>query len=334
MNRRCRITVIAGPHSGITRDFAPGKYLFGRSAECHFVFGNDPSVSRQHLVLEFSDTGTICKDLGSTGGTFINQMKLQPQIATTILNQSTVRLGSSIFRIDIISINSAQTSISNAPPRVDQCIECSNTFSTFGNKSRSKEFPAYCYQCGELLKSKLVRFRNVLQSEYNQWNGTSDVLSKKIQFHANAIGIPVNLALSRASDLSAQFLQRLVSFLLQDGILDKHEEDSFHRYRDVVCLAPEHIPAIMSQIKHYAFIREIRSGNLPKVKASIRLPSGESAYIEIPVTYVRELSASTRYHKGLLILTNTRLIFTSTDHPFETSLSKILDAHLYPPGSI
>jgi len=60
-------------------------FVFGRDAEASDVPLKNPSISRKHLVIQFSKTGHVfLYDLGSTHGTFLNKTKLEHRRFTEI----------------------------------------------------------------------------------------------------------------------------------------------------------------------------------------------------------------------------------------------------------
>lgn len=62
-----------GPQMGARYVLKPGDALIGRTDECE-ICNPDGSVSRNHARIEFRDDGYCVVDLGSTNGTFINNV--------------------------------------------------------------------------------------------------------------------------------------------------------------------------------------------------------------------------------------------------------------------
>jgi serine/threonine protein kinase len=66
--------------------------LLGRSASCEITLPAD-GISRHHARLERTPNGWQISDLGSTNGTFLDEVKLQPNIAEPWGSEQTVRIG-------------------------------------------------------------------------------------------------------------------------------------------------------------------------------------------------------------------------------------------------
>lgn len=72
-----------------------GTLVFGRStSSCNIVFpDNVRGISRTHCKIEQSGAGCTITDLGSSYGTFVNGMKIQQYVPTTLKNGDTFYLG-------------------------------------------------------------------------------------------------------------------------------------------------------------------------------------------------------------------------------------------------
>jgi pSer/pThr/pTyr-binding forkhead associated (FHA) protein len=67
------LTGLAGREAG--REFivpGQGSSTIGRSRRCAVRLGDDPTVSRQHCLLEVEGGGVWVQDLGSKNGTYLN----------------------------------------------------------------------------------------------------------------------------------------------------------------------------------------------------------------------------------------------------------------------
>ena len=69
--------------------------IAGRSPEAT-IFIDDPSVSRMHAKLFFSQASTTIEDLGSSNGTFLNDKPVQ--VKSSIKNGDMIRLGAVLFK--------------------------------------------------------------------------------------------------------------------------------------------------------------------------------------------------------------------------------------------
>ncbi len=82
----------AGPAAGSEVLIHSPVVRIGRAAQNDVVVEDD-SVSTTHAVLEFDSAGWRLTDLGSTNGTFVEGVRLAPEVATPLPYGSTVRFG-------------------------------------------------------------------------------------------------------------------------------------------------------------------------------------------------------------------------------------------------
>lgn len=77
-----------------------GVNTFGRKAE-NDVAIPDPYVSGRHGEIEVADDGIYVTDIGSTNGTLLNEVKLNPSERTPITPEDVIRLGGVELRIEV-----------------------------------------------------------------------------------------------------------------------------------------------------------------------------------------------------------------------------------------
>src|SRR4051794_34720823 len=73
-----RISVIEGIEAGASIELDlgfSGKILIGKGPLCELRL-TDPTVSRRHAALELTELGLMVTDLGSTNGTFVNDIRV------------------------------------------------------------------------------------------------------------------------------------------------------------------------------------------------------------------------------------------------------------------
>lgn len=85
-----------GPLAG-QRILVETDLLLGR--EDAEVVVDDPEVSRHHAVLRNTTQGLQIEDLGSRNGTFVNDVQIPT--ATTLVSGDTVRIGQTLFHIEL-----------------------------------------------------------------------------------------------------------------------------------------------------------------------------------------------------------------------------------------
>ena len=69
-------------------------WLFGADPSCDVVV-NDVTVSTRHCRLTQHDQGFTLEDLGSTNGTFVENVRLSPRRPTAVTPEQRITLGPS-----------------------------------------------------------------------------------------------------------------------------------------------------------------------------------------------------------------------------------------------
>lgn len=115
MNLELRIT--KGQKSGYLKQInKPERILIGRDASCDISIPDDPLLSRQHCLIEITNSGIKVIDLRSRNGTFVSKQR----IGEKILNlHDEIRVGSHVFQVV------PQENL--APGVVGKCGQCGMT---------------------------------------------------------------------------------------------------------------------------------------------------------------------------------------------------------------
>jgi DNA-binding NtrC family response regulator len=96
LNRRqLRLAVLRGPDRRQCDTFTSDRVVIGTHPRCDFVLG-DPKVSRQHCAVELVPEGYAVRDLGSTNGCFLDQVRVREVI---IDGDVRLRIGDTVLRI-------------------------------------------------------------------------------------------------------------------------------------------------------------------------------------------------------------------------------------------
>jgi two-component system, NtrC family, response regulator HydG len=96
------LTVVAGPDQGLTFDVArgaPSRVLAGTSPSCPLRL-SDRMISRRHAAFELAGARLRVTDLGSTNGTFINDVYA---VDAYVSGGELVRLGETTLRVDLVA---------------------------------------------------------------------------------------------------------------------------------------------------------------------------------------------------------------------------------------
>jgi transcriptional regulator with GAF, ATPase, and Fis domain len=87
------LRAVAGPLKGAAFQVSAEEITIGRQASSQLCVG-DPSVSRQHCIIEPSVAGLRIRDLGSNNGTFVNGKRVEECI---LADGDTIRIGDTLF---------------------------------------------------------------------------------------------------------------------------------------------------------------------------------------------------------------------------------------------
>ncbi len=99
-HRRLQLRTLTGPQLTV-HDVAPGSSaVIGRLPTSDVCLLHE-NVSRTHAKVAPHERGWAVTDLGSSGGTFLNSVKLQQGDATPLLDGDTLRIGPWTFRLSI-----------------------------------------------------------------------------------------------------------------------------------------------------------------------------------------------------------------------------------------
>jgi pSer/pThr/pTyr-binding forkhead associated (FHA) protein len=111
------LLVINGPGSGETIPLLGPAVTLGRDPTCDLVM-SDPEVSRYHLRLYASANGYLIEDLGSTNGTFVNDVALGD--TRLLAPDDMIRLGTMVqlqylVREEQVELGDEDTPVSHSP---------------------------------------------------------------------------------------------------------------------------------------------------------------------------------------------------------------------------
>ncbi len=74
--RQCQLVVVTGPEAGRTVAVKKTPFVVGKDDDCDLML-SDPTVSRQHFTIEQQQGAFVIRDLGSTNGTWIDQLRIR-----------------------------------------------------------------------------------------------------------------------------------------------------------------------------------------------------------------------------------------------------------------
>ncbi|XP_060207378.1 FHA domain-containing protein At4g14490-like [Lycium barbarum] len=83
-----------GPLSGQNLDYKPGsKIHIGRVIRGNTISIKDPGISSKHLSIHFESGSWVINDLGSSNGTFLNTVAIDPSQSTKLTDGDVVKIG-------------------------------------------------------------------------------------------------------------------------------------------------------------------------------------------------------------------------------------------------
>lgn len=98
MGIKVAIKVVEGPDAGESLTLEARETIFGRKRADYIL--RDNRVSGRHFVLRREDDNLIIEDLGSTNGTFVNDVRIKGP--TQLRNRDEISIGYSRLRVSIV----------------------------------------------------------------------------------------------------------------------------------------------------------------------------------------------------------------------------------------
>jgi pSer/pThr/pTyr-binding forkhead associated (FHA) protein len=100
---QAKVVIVSGRRAGDELSLDRERLTFGRGPGVDVAF-DDPTMSRQHAVVEYSRNGFRIRDLGSTNGTVVNGSAAQ---AADLKHGDAFQIGSVRFQLVIEEIEPA-----------------------------------------------------------------------------------------------------------------------------------------------------------------------------------------------------------------------------------
>lgn len=93
-----RLKVLSGTHAGKEIALKEEKFFVGRGESCH-MRPKSESVSRKHCAFVQKDGRVLLADLNSRNGTFVNDVRIEPDKAKVLRSGDRVRIGLLDFEV-------------------------------------------------------------------------------------------------------------------------------------------------------------------------------------------------------------------------------------------
>jgi predicted component of type VI protein secretion system len=121
-----KLKVLTGNHAGKEIPFKDDKFYVGRSEECQ-LRPKSESVSRRHCVFIQKDGRVYLADLKSRNGTYVGDVRLEPEKAKSLKSGDKIRIGQLEFEIFIeLSLGGAKK------PEIRSVAEAANRVAESG----------------------------------------------------------------------------------------------------------------------------------------------------------------------------------------------------------
>ncbi|QEL19549.1 FHA domain-containing protein [Limnoglobus roseus] len=95
------LVVASGVHQGKVIPVAAQQFIIGRDPQCQLRPASQ-AISKQHCAILIRDKAVYLKDYGSTNGTFVNEVQLEPNAELLVKTGDRVRVGPLDFTMQIV----------------------------------------------------------------------------------------------------------------------------------------------------------------------------------------------------------------------------------------
>jgi hypothetical protein len=318
-----RLVVLSGGQPSRTYSFSQSAIRIGRSPGNDLKIESDKLISGMHAVFK-EGNGWWLQDLNSTNGTVVGGALVRGGPPIPVFEGMQITLGQTTLRVEDCQTNPSQ----RAAVASNQCSQCRNSFSAFGIRSRGKSVSSLCRECEQSFLTKCNQLESTVATKIGSHALRSDELMLVLRSTAQQLRLDLLQVLSLRPQLAKSILDRYWVFLLVDGLLSENEETDFLRLLEQLDTRRQFQASFQQQIELATAIRDIRSGKMPQVKGHYALPTTEILHFQAPATHVRHTQTKIQYVPGTLLVTNARIAFVDSLHPFESSLSKLLGVNI------
>ena len=210
------------------------------------------------------------------------------------------------------------------------CVRCKKEVGLLGAMAFNKH-TGRCGPCEKANKQSLDRFRQAFLS-FSQDGIISAEEWAKLATGSVRENIDMHEALIYVRGDALNLLERTLAFAAADGAISEQEE------RDVLGLQtalaiPDHLAKpVLDRLAYLTAITRIRQGQLPSVRASVRLESDEICHLETDATYHKVNAKSVSLVAGRLVATSKKLHFLSPTGGGEIAYKSIKRIEQQPRG--
>lgn len=220
---------------------------------------------------------------------------------------------------------------STEPPNKRGCLRCGKEIGIFDLLGYNKQ-TGRCGRCEKEAQQALRSFREAFTA-FCRTSMLTDADWQTLQHGADRDRIPLEEALAYVRADALNLLERSLSFAFADGLLEEEEEAGIRRLQQMLLLPDDIARPVLLRLEYLKAITHIRRGQLPTVRPSVHLDTGEHCHLEIPATYRKTTRRGVSPIPGRLIGTNRQLHFLSDAGGWKIRLRNIMQVE-YAAGMI
>jgi serine/threonine-protein kinase len=149
-----KLHVVAGPQTGRVFTFEQHEtFMIGRSREAQFCLPEDRFFSRHHCLLEIAPPECFLRDLNSTNGTFVNDIRVE---AAHLKNGDRIQGGETVLEVLVIDgknwdFQSEDSTFNSLSAVRVECLNC-GLVASFETSEDNSKLSYLCDDCREKLK--------------------------------------------------------------------------------------------------------------------------------------------------------------------------------------
>lgn len=208
------------------------------------------------------------------------------------------------------------------------CYRCRKETGLFGSFNKQT---GRCGKCDSEVTQALGQFR----ISFNTYCGDGLLTDAEWNFLMQGLqrdGISRQEGLFYIRNDAVNFLERSLVFAAADGTISEQEERAIHRLIGLLEIPQNIAQPILSRLMYVKQLGNIRQGNLPTIRPSIRLEIDEMCHLEIPASFNKLNAKSVTTTPGRLIATNRKIMFLSPAGGTEIPLKSIMRVSAEPGG--
>ncbi len=238
---RVTLHVAAGPQTG--RDFCFDEhdtFMIGRSEDAAFCLPQDRYFSRHHCLIEIAPPRAFLRDLGSTNGTYVNDIRVE---TAHLKSGDRIQGGETVLEVEVSSgvDESEGKFIDSLVSMVNvKCLNCSAP-SAFEASHAEAQLSFICDDCREELKKNPQQIPNYQTIRVIGQGGMGSVMLARSERDGQAVAIKTLLPEVAVSEQALKrFLREIeVASSLQHTNIVRYIEHGKHE--GIVYLVTEYI---------------------------------------------------------------------------------------------